>query len=160
MKPTTRAAPLSSPWNCAVWFSPLRRCTEQIYPLSEMDKLMEPISIIGNALHIYMLAFNEPNSIRSSELMAFRKVIELSSPGGEYISDCCQGGGDLVGAWLRTLFISVAVGDLASIKTSALLDRRQVGARRLTAITSSQNGCHGHAGLGEKKKRYWFQTLN
>lgn len=53
---------------------------------------MEPISIIGNALHIYMLAFNEPNSIRSSELMAFRIVIELSGPDSEYISDCCRGG--------------------------------------------------------------------
>lgn len=76
-----------------IWFSLPRLCAEQIHPLSEMDKLMEPISIIGNALHIYMLAFNEPNSIRSSALMAFCKVIELSGPGGEYISDCCQGGG-------------------------------------------------------------------
>lgn len=56
-----------------------------------MDKLMEPISIIVKALHIYMLAFNEPNSIRSSELMTSCKVIELRSPGGEYISDFCQG---------------------------------------------------------------------
>lgn len=82
---------------CGAWFSPLRLCAEKIHPLSEMGKLMEPISIIGNALHIYMLAFNEPNSIRSSELMAFRKVIELSGPGGEYISDCCQGGGGVAG---------------------------------------------------------------
>lgn len=36
----------------------------------------------------------------------------------------------------------MAVGDLASIKTSALLDRRQVGARRLTVIKSSQSCCH------------------
>lgn len=94
-------------------------CTKHIPRKKEkMDKLMEPISIIGNALHIYMLAFSEPNSIRS-QLMVYCKWLSSSALALNIINNSCR------------VFISQSGSQASYMKMTAQFDGCQVRARCL-----------------------------
>lgn len=79
---------------------------------------MEPISIIGNALHIYMLAFSEPNSIRSW-LMVYCKWLSSSALTLNIINNSCR------------VFISQSGSQASYTKMTAQSDGCQVRARCL-----------------------------
>lgn len=79
---------------------------------------MEPISIIGNALHIYMLAFSEPDSI-CSRLMVYCKWLSSSALALNIINNSCR------------VFISQSGSQASYIKMMAQFDACQVRARCL-----------------------------
>lgn len=79
---------------------------------------MELISIIGNVLHIYMLAFSEPNSIRS-RLMVYCKWLRSSALALNIINNSCR------------VFISQSGSQASYTKMTARFDGCQVRARCL-----------------------------